>query len=103
MTDYRDPNDPIDPLATRRTGFRDMDAPSRRSSWGWIIGGLAVVLLLFVFFFNSGGDRTASNTGTSPTVTGQNTGSAARTPAAPPAATPRPTNPDTNTGTSGTR
>ena len=98
MTDYRNPNDPIDPLATRRTGFRDMDAPSRGSSWGWILGGLAVVLLLFVFFFNSGGDRTASNTGTSPATTSQTTGSAPTT-----TATPRPTNPDPNTGTSSTR
>jgi hypothetical protein len=87
-----DPSDPLDP--------RPSNVYERRSgmSWGWIIGGLVALLLVFGFIFGRGGDRVATdNTGaTTPPATAsrpapaENTGVAPR--ATPPAApaTPAP-------------
>lgn len=92
----RDPMlDPADPLDPRPSTIYD-----RRGgmSWGWIIGGLVALLLVFGFIFGRGGDRVATdNTGaTNPPATAsrpapaENTGLAPRpgTPATPAPATP---------------
>jgi hypothetical protein len=69
MTDYRDPND-RDP---NRPMYRDPDPmnmqPWSNATWGWI-AGIAVVVLVLIFAFGSGGERTASNT-SPPATTGQ--------------------------------
>jgi hypothetical protein len=91
MTDYRDPNDPLDPVNSRSAGYREMDE-ARGMNWGWIAGGLVALFLVFAFVFGfSGGDRTATNTTTNtgqtttpptasrPAPTQENTGAAPRT------------------------
>ena len=72
MTDYRDPNyrDPA------RPGYRDPNLPAdsqpwSNATWGWI-AGIAVVVLVLIFAFSTGSDRTASNATNPPaTTTGQ--------------------------------
>jgi hypothetical protein len=71
MTDYR-PNDPLDPLnPVNPRSDRYLDEPGPGASWGWIVGGLVALFLVFVFVFGfSGSDRTAStDTVTPPTQT----------------------------------
>src|SRR5215207_3882220 len=95
MADFRNPNDPLDPLDTRSAGYRDLDDARDGTRWGWIAGAVAVLLLLGIFIFGFGrSDRTAS-TDANPQVTTNQT-----TPApSPPAATaPRPAAPQENTG-----
>ena len=82
--------DPLDPVNPREAGYSELDGARNSSGWGWILGGLAALVLLFVFVFGfGGGERTASNTPTPPAATGtapqENTGAAPRTttPAAP--------------------
>src|SRR4051794_3295637 len=60
MTDYRDPNyrdpyrDPITPNMNRP----GMDAGAwSNATWGWI-AGICVVVLILIFTFGSGNDRT---------------------------------------------
>ncbi|SRR6266545_3923815 len=72
MTDYRDPNyrDPNRPM-----GYRDpdlsMDAqPWSNATWGWI-AGIAVVVLVLIFAFGTGGDKVATDNTSPPATTGQ--------------------------------
>jgi hypothetical protein len=81
MTDYRDPNnrdpnyrDPTyrDPA---RPDYRDLDTPARawsNATWGWI-AGIAVVILVLIFAFSGGSERTANNEANPPATTGQGT------------------------------
>jgi hypothetical protein len=86
--------DPLDPMNPREAGYSDLDAARNGTGWGWILGGLAALVLLFVFVFGFGGsgERTASNTATPPAATGT-----APRPATPPATAARP-NAGENTG-----
>ena len=101
MTDYRDPNyrDPS------RPGYRDpvTDAqPWSNATWGWI-AGIAVVVLVLIFAFGTGGERVA-DTKSPPATTGQRDvpppGGAGPKSDAPtmnqPAPAPRPAQPDPN-------
>jgi hypothetical protein len=72
MTDYRDPNyrDPNRPM-----GYRDPDLstdaqPWSNATWGWI-AGIAVVVLVLIFAFGTGGDKVASDNTAPPATTGQ--------------------------------
>jgi hypothetical protein len=97
--------DPLDPMNPRDAGYSDLDGARGNTGWGWILGGLAALVLLFVFVFGFGGtgDRTASNTATPPAATGsaprpmpsENTGAAPRnvTPPAPTQQNTPPANP----------
>jgi hypothetical protein len=83
MTDYRDPS---------HRGERDADRysdsqPWSAATWGWI-AGIAVVVLILIFVFGTGGDteRTATDTGAPPATTGQRTTPPAAMPKAPPPA-----------------
>jgi hypothetical protein len=68
-TDYR-PNVPLDPMNPRSDRYLDEPGPGVR--WGWIVGGLVALFLVFVFFgFIGGGQRTdtqrpATQTSTAP-------------------------------------
>jgi hypothetical protein len=68
MTDYRDPNyrDPAGP-DYRRPG---MDAGAwSNATWGWI-AGICVVVLVLIFAFGSGTDKTqTANDGANPPAT----------------------------------
>lgn len=71
MTDFRDPNyrDPA------RPGYRDLNAPAgsqawSNATWGWI-AGIAVVVLVLIFAFSSGSQRTATDEANPPATTGQ--------------------------------
>jgi hypothetical protein len=73
MTDYRDPNyrDPAKP------GYRDINAPAdsrawSNATWGWI-AGIAVVVLVLIFAFSNGTQRTATDEANPPATTGQRT------------------------------
>ena len=73
MTDYRDPNyrDPA------RPGYRDPNAPAdsqawSNATWGWI-AGIAVVVLVLIFAFSSGNQRSAVDEANPPATTGQRT------------------------------
>jgi hypothetical protein len=82
--------DPLDPMNPREPGYGEFDSARGSTGWGWILGGLAALVLLFVFVFGFGGtgDQTASNTATPPAATGtatrpaptpsENTGAAPR-------------------------
>jgi hypothetical protein len=70
MTDYRDPN---------LRGDRDLDrrmnaGPWSAATWGWI-AGIAVVVLILILVFGTGGDteRIATDTAKPPATTGQRT------------------------------
>ncbi len=103
MVDPRNPNDPydprpmhdpIDPVNPRTSGYRELDQ-ARGTNWGWIIGGVVALFLVFAFVFGfSGNDRTAS-TGSAPVTTGQTTTPPAATP---PTARAPATTPQENTG-----
>jgi hypothetical protein len=80
--DYRDP--PQDPNRMR-TG---MD----QSSWAWIVGAIAVVVVLFLIFGLGGNQNTASNTGNPPAAT---TGQAPSTTGQAPSLPARPATPST--------
>ena len=71
MTDYRDPNNRLDPAYRDPTGRLDMDRDARSSNamWGWIAGAVFLVLVLAVIFGLGGNDRTASNTSSPPAAT----------------------------------
>jgi hypothetical protein len=84
MTDYRDPNyrDPNRPM------YREASSPAdptwSTATWGWIAGiSVVVLVLIFAFGMSGDGDRTAKDTATPPTTTGQRT-----LPPAPPAGAP---------------
>ena len=68
-TDYR-PNVPLDPMNPRSDRYLDEPGPGVR--WGWIVGALVALFLVFVFFgFIGGGQRTdtqrpATQTSTAP-------------------------------------
>jgi hypothetical protein len=69
MTDYRDPSyrDPS------RPGERDPltgPQPWSNATWGWI-AGIAIVVLVLIFAFGTGGDRVATDTKSPPATTGQ--------------------------------
>lgn len=73
MTDYRDPNyrDPA------RPGYRDLNTPAdsqawSNATWGWI-AGIAVVVLVLIFAFSSGNQRTAVDESNPPATIGQRT------------------------------
>ncbi len=82
--------DPLDPTRSRAAGYADLDRAAGGPGWGWILGGIAALVLLFVLVFEFGnGEQTASNTTMPP----------AATQSAPPAATAtRPAPPQENTG-----
>jgi hypothetical protein len=97
MTDYRDPNyrDP-----TRPGGYRDPATPAdpnqwSTATWGWI-AGISVLVLILIFAFGMGGDgdRTAKDTSSPQTTTGQRptppTGAPSEAPSMNPAPTPPP-------------
>lgn len=75
MADY-DPNR-LDP---NRPDYRDsrLDA-GPGMNWNWILGGIAVVVVLLIALSYMGGDRQTAGTDTSPPAT---TGQAPRTPPA---------------------
>lgn len=98
MSDPRDPNAPREPyneFGDKRMDYDRVADARTGAPWGWIAGGAIVALLILVFAFGTGSDRTATNTQSPATTTGQsprtpaeNTG---RAPATPPAQnTPRP-------------
>jgi hypothetical protein len=73
MTDYRDPNyrnpnNPNDPGPDFGPGARSWS----NATWGWI-AGIAVVVLVLILVFGSGGDttRTANDAANPPSTTGQ--------------------------------
>ena len=72
MTDYRDPNyrDPNRPI------YRDPDPadaqPWSNATWGWI-AGIAVVVLVLIFAFGTGGEKVATDKTSPPATTGQRT------------------------------
>jgi hypothetical protein len=71
MTDYRDPNNPLD--IDRRADMRSSNA-----MWGWIAGAVFLVLVLAVIFGLGGSDqRTAGTSPASPpaATTGSGAGS----------------------------
>lgn len=79
--DYRDPNRDPNP----RLGSGDT------SSWAWIVGALAIVVVLFLIFGLAGTDQnTAGNN--KPMTTGQSSSPAATPPATTGQATPSPSN-----------
>ena len=89
MTDFRDPNlrDPT----FRDPSFRDpasrfemdrRDAMNSNSTWGWIAGGVFLVLVLAVIFGLGGNDTRTAGTMTSPPAATTGSGSTAP-PAAP--------------------
>lgn len=87
MTDYRDPNRRIDPdrptySDTTRTTYSDRTTASSGAPWGWILGAVALLLLLAALFgWGWDGMRTAETpTASPPATTGQGTtGTAPRT------------------------
>lgn len=100
MADMRDPLLPRDPLS--RPELKDpedrfYEERAAGTNWGWILGGLAAVLLVAFLLFGLGrNDRIAGTDTTPPVTTGQNTGAA---PAAPRPAAQRPMPaPQENTG-----
>lgn len=87
--DFRDPNE----LSEIERNARNMDlARGSNASWGWLLGGVAaVVLVLIALTFARDDTNTAGNTTTPPaTTTGQST--------TPPATANRPSNPPSTTG-----
>ena len=96
MADFRNPNDPLDPVNTRQAGYRDLDDARGGYGWGWIAGAVAVALLLGIFVFGFGrGDRTAAIDPVNRVTTNQSTPA----PTPPAVIAPRPTTPAENTGT----
>lgn len=92
--DPRPVHDPIDPVNPRASGMRDLDAAGG-TNWGWIVGGVVALFLVFAFVFGfSGSEQTASNN-QAPMTTGQTTTPPATT--APTAQRPTPA-PQENTG-----
>jgi hypothetical protein len=90
MSDYRDPygQDPLDPTGTR---IQRNEMRRANSGLGWIAGALfLVVVLALIFGLGRTGDRTATNTGSTPP--------AATTGAAPPAAPATPPRSTTGSG-----
>lgn len=67
MADY-DPNR-LDP---NRPDYRNARLdPSPGMNWNWILGGMAVVVVLLIALSYMGGDSRTAGTGTSPSTTGQ--------------------------------
>jgi len=68
MTDYRDPNyrDPTRPDRDPLGGAQ----PWSNATWGWI-AGIAIVVLVLIFAFGTGGDRVATDNKSPPATTGQ--------------------------------
>src|SRR5262245_5890552 len=64
MSDYRDPNDPL-------YGNTWYQPPSRTSTWGWIAGGAAALVIVLGLIFAAGHEptRVASNNATPPQTT----------------------------------
>ena len=108
MADYRNPNDPYepgaarDPASPREVGYKELDRAGG-GNWGWIVGGLVALFLVFAFIFGFSGDNRMAATDnpvttgqSSPATTGRatdtNTGAAPRdvTPRAPAPAAPAP-------------
>jgi hypothetical protein len=80
MSDMRDPLYPRDPVGTPVEPT--VTSGRNSASWGWILGGVAAVIVVLALLFSfSGGDQTASNTGSSPVITGQSNAPAAPAPA----------------------
>jgi hypothetical protein len=90
MSDYRNFNDPNDPL--RRDIGYDPNARGMNATWGWIAAAVFIVVVLAVVFGVGhqpapGGTNTASNDVLPPAATRMAPPAGAM---APPAATPRP-------------
>ncbi|MGD9920722.1 MAG: hypothetical protein AB7V13_04630 [Pseudorhodoplanes sp.] len=87
MSDY-DPNrmDPKRP-AVNEAGY----AANRGFNWSWVIGGVAVVVVLIIALsFMGGDDRTADTAQPPAATTGQSTPSTAPAPSTPPASSTAP-------------